>query len=171
MRPKTFVLTALTAIALLAGVAPPAPAQGPPDRRPVQLLVDLGYVDLFSYPKWFAIGPQLEVRLGRLFSLNPGAAFWIGHSPGQKVRVVPELTANVRLGRFTLGGGAVYRISEWPDSGIEGESSHGWLMPKAQIGYALGPTRLAFSLLFPGGRNDVAAGLTLSMGLGRGSRD
>jgi hypothetical protein len=174
MRQRSFAPTVLAAVLLLAAAAPPASAQRGADRRAVQLYVDLGYVNLFSYPKWFAIGPELEIRLGRLFSLNPGATVWIGQSPAQKVRVVPELTANVRLGRIMLGGGAVYRISAWPVSATEefdGTTDRGWLMPKAQASYALGPTRLTFFLVFPGGRSDVAAGLTLGMGLGRRSRN
>jgi hypothetical protein len=171
MRHRPLLPTVLAAIVLLGALPPPASAQRPPDSRPVQIAIDLGYVNLFSYPKWFDIGPRLEIRLGRLLSLDPGATVWIGQSPAQKARIVPELTANVRLGRLRLGGGAVYRISEWPDSGIEGEPSTGWLMPKAQIGYALGPTYVTFAVMFPGGREDVAAGLTLSMGFGRRSRD
>ena len=171
MRQKTFALTALAAIALLAVAAAPASAQQSPGRRPLQFYADLGYVDLFSYPKWFAIGPEVEIRLGRIFSINPDVSLWIGQSLIQKVKVVPGLTANITLGRLTLGGGAVYRISAWPNDPLEAGASPGWLMPKAQIGYALGPTRVTFSLLFPGGANKIAAGLTLGMRLGRPSRD
>jgi len=96
---------------------------------------------------------------------------WIGESFSRKVRVVPGLTANVRLGRFILGGGAVYRVSEWPEDSIEAAVGRGWLMPKAQIGYFMGPARLTLSLLFPGGTNEVAAGLTIAMGFGGPSRD
>jgi len=174
MRLRTSVLTGLTVIALLAIAVPVAPAQEPPDRRPLQLYADLGYVDLFSYPKWIAIGPELEIRLGGLLSIDPDVSLWINQSPRQKVRVVPGVLANVRLGRVTLGGGAVYRVSDWPSSEadqVSGTTDKGWLLPKAQISYALGPTRLAFYLLFPGGRNSVAASLTLSMRIGRPSRD
>ena len=180
MRSKTIVPSGLAALAvlavitLLAAAAPAALAQEPPDQRPLQLYADIGYVNLFSYPKWISIGPELELRLGRLFSIDPGLMLWIGQSPRQKVRVVPALTANVRLGRITLGGGAVYRVSDWPESGtgeITGTGDHGWLMPEAQISYMLGPTRLALSLHFPGGGNSVAVGLTLGMRIGRPSRE
>ncbi len=174
MRARTIIPTVMALVAVLAVAAPAARAQEPPDRRPIQLYADLGYVNLFSYPKWIAIGPELELRLGGLFSINPDVSLWIGQSPRQKVRVVPGLLASIRLGRITLGGGAVYRVSDWPENEageITGTADHGWLLPKAQVSYALGPTRLAFYLLFPGGRNDVAAGLTLSMRIGRPSRD
>ena len=174
MRSKTSALIVLTVTALLTGLARPAAAQEPPDRRPLQLYANIGYVNLFSYPKWINIGPEVDLRLGRWFSISPDVALWIGQTPRQKVRVVPGLLANIRLGRITLGGGAVYRVSDWPASEsdqVSGTTDAGWLVPKAQISYALGPTRLAFYLLFPGGGTDVAAGLTLSMRIGRPSRE
>ncbi len=170
MRRRILGLTLLTLVLLLAVAAPPASAQGRRSRGPVQLYLDLGYVNLFSYPKWFNIGPELELRLGPL-SVNPDVSLWVGQTFNRKVRVVPGLTANLKLRRLVLGGGVVYRVSDWPESGIDGETDHGWLMPKAQIGYALGPVRATFYLLFPGGQDEIAAGLTLGMGLGRPSRD
>ncbi len=174
MRLRKTVLTALIAAVLLAAAAPAARAQRPPDRRPVQLYADISYVNLFSYPKWISIGPQLELRLGSLFSLNPEVSLWIGQSPRQSVRFVPGLTANLRIGRITLGGGAVYRVPEWPSNEtvpIGGTSDNGWLLPKAQISYAMGPARMTVSFLFPGHQNEVALGLTLSMRIGRPSRE
>jgi hypothetical protein len=171
MRKRYAVLSVVAAALLLLSAAGPLAAQGPEDRRPLQLYVDLGYVNLFSYPKWINIGPELEVRLGRFFSLNPDVSLWIGQSFGRKVKVVPGLTANVRLGRFVVGGGAVHRVSDWPESGADVLVDRGWIMPKAQIAYAMGPARLTFSLLFPGGVDKVAAGLTIGMSLGRQSRD
>lgn len=171
MRKRYPVLTVVAAALLLISAARPLSAQGPRDGSPLQLYVDLGYVNLFSYPKWINIGPELELRLGRFISLNPDVSLWVGQSFGRKVKVVPGLTANVRLGRFVLGGGVVHRISDWPESGVDPTVDRGWIMPKAQIAYATGPARLTFSLLFPGGADEVAAGLTIGMSLGRQSRD
>lgn len=167
--PKT--LTVAAVVLLLGTAVLPLSAQRSPDRRPFQVFLNLGYVNLFDYPKWIDVGPELEVRLGRFFSINPDVTLWIGQSFGRKVRIVPGLTANIRIKRFTLGGGAVYRLSEWPENETLVAVDRGWLMPKAQIGYAIGPTRLTFSLLFPGGTNDFAAGLTIGMGFGGPGRD
>jgi hypothetical protein len=171
MKRHPLVLSIAAAGLLLAAGVLPLAAQRGPERRPVQFYADLGYVNLFAYPKWISVGPELELRLGRYFSLNPDVTLWIGQSFARKVKVVPGLTANVRLGRITLGGGAVYRLSEWPEDPLETQVDRGWLMPKAQIGYTMGPARLTLSLLFPGGTNDLAAGLTIAMGFGGPSRD
>lgn len=160
----------IAAVPLLLGAAVlPLSAQRPPELMPLQFYINLGYVNLFAYPKWIDLGPELEVRLG-FFSINPDLALWIGQSFDRKVKVVPGLTANVRLGHYTLGGGFVHRVSDWWASSLL-PAPHGWLMPKVQIGYAAGPARLALALFFPGGDRSIAAGLTISMGLGRPSRD
>ena len=86
---KTPVLMLAAAALFAAGAAGRAAAQGRPDMGPVRLYVNLGYVNLFSYPKWFNLGPELEVRLGRFFSINPEVSIWIGQSFGRKVKVVP----------------------------------------------------------------------------------
>lgn len=159
------------AMILLAASAAPGWAQRGEDTRPVRIYVDLGYVNLFSYPKWFNLGPELEIRLGRLFTLNPDISVWIGQSFARKAKIVPGATLNLRLGRFFVGGGAVRRVSDWPENESDAEIHRGWLLPKAQVGYLAGPTRLTFSILLVQARNDVAFGLTIGMGLGRPARD
>ena len=171
MPKRTIVLMLAAAAALMTVAAIPAAAQYRPDARPVLLYVNVGYVNLFSYPKWFNLGPELEVRLGRFFSINPEVSIWIGQSFGRKVKVVPGATANVRLGRFFVGAGAIHRISDWPENESFAQINRGWLMPKAQVGYFAGPARLTLSILFAGGANDIAAGLTIGMGFGGRSRD
>jgi hypothetical protein len=168
---KTIVVMIAAAAVLMAAAPQPASAQGGPDRRPIQIYADLGYVNLFSYPKWFNLGPEVEFRLGRYFSLNPEVSLWVGQSFSRRVKVVPGATANVRLGRFLVGGGVIYRISDWPENESFAAIDRGWLLPKAQVGYFAGPTRLTFSVLFVGGANDIAAALTIGMGFGRPSRD
>ncbi len=169
---KTIVLMIAAAAAFMAASADPAVAQGRPDTSPVQLYVNLGYVNLFSYPKWISLGPELELRLGRLITVNPDVAIWIGQSFGRKVRVVPGATVNLRLNRFLIGGGAIGRVPEWAGT-VSGSAQRagGWLVPKAQIGYLAGPTRLTVSLYYLSGSKDVVAAATIGMGIGRRSRD
>ncbi len=164
---KTIVLMLAAAAALATAAAGPAAAQERPDQGPVRLYVNLGYVNLFSYPKWIALGPELELRLGRLVTVNPDVSIWIGQSFGRKVRVVPGATVNLRLKRFLIGGGAVGRVPEWAGSETgTGASAAGWLVPKAQIGYMAGPTRLTLSLYYLSGSKDVVAAATIGMGIG-----
>ncbi len=168
---RTTVALLIVAMIAFTASAAPGPAQGGEETKPIQLYVDLGYVNLFSYPKWFNLGPEMELRLGRFFSVNPEVSVWIGQSFGRKVKVVPGATANFRLGRFFIGGGAIHRVSDWPENPMSVGVDRGWLMPKAQVGYFAGPARLTLSILFVGAADDVAAGLTIGMGMGRPSRD
>jgi hypothetical protein len=155
----------IAAMVVLAAAAAPVRAQRLEDTRPIRLYVDLGYVNLFSYPKWLNLGPELEVRLGRRFTFNPDVSLWIRQSGGGNVRVVPGATVNLRLDRLFIGGGAVGRISDWDTL------AGGWLVPKAQIGYLAGPTRLTLYGLYLSTSKDVVMGLTIGMGIGRPSRD
>ncbi len=162
---KTIALMIAAATLFMAVAAGPAAAQPPMDTGSVQLFVDLGYVNLFSYPKWINLGPELELRLGRLLTVNPDVSLWISQSFGRKVKVVPGATVNLRFKRFFVGAGGVRRISDWT------ESAGGWLVPKAQIGYFAGPTRLTLSCFYLNTTKDVVAALTISMGIGRRPRD
>jgi hypothetical protein len=172
MAKKTIVLMIAAGTVFMATAARPASAQRQPDTRPVQLYVDIGYVNLFSYPKWLNLGPELELRLGRFVTFNPDVSLWIGQSFGRKVRIVPGATVNLRFQRVFVGGGAVGRIPEWAGSGTgAGLRAGGWLVPKAQVGYLAGPTRLTISLFYLSGSKDVVAAATIGMGIGRRSRD
>jgi hypothetical protein len=168
---KTIVLTIAAAAVFMAASAVPGAAQDRPEAPPVLLYVNLGYVNLFSYPKWISLGPEFELRLCRLVTVNPDVALWIAQSFGRKVRVVPGATVNLRFRRFFVGAGAVGRIPEWAGAETGAERAGGWLVPKAQVGYLAGPTRLAVSLLYLSGSKDVVAAATIGIGIGRRSRD
>jgi hypothetical protein len=136
-------------------------AQFPRTQNPLGFYVDLGYVNLNDYPKWIALGPELELRLGRRFSINPEVSLWFNQSFRGGVNVVPGATVNLRLGRFFVGGGAVRRVSVWA------EDASGWLLPKVQVGYLTGPSRLTLSLLYLNQTHHVVLGLTIGIGFGR----
>lgn len=159
MKKKIGALIAAAGILFTAGL--PARAQSRPDTRTVALSIDLGYVNLADYPKWILVGPELGLRLGRHFSVNPEASIWIRQSRGGAVQIVPGATANLRFGRFFFGGGAVRRVSDW--SGSAG----GWLVPKFQAGLFTGPTRLTLSAFYLNTSNDVVLSLTVGIGIGR----
>jgi len=133
----------LIAAGMLFGLAAARPAGAQPreNKRPLGVYINLGYVNLNSYPKWIALGPELELRAGRVVSFNPELSVWIRNSFGSSVHIVPGLTVNFRIKRFFLGGGVVRRISDWA------EEAGGTVVPKFQAGYASGPVRLSVILL------------------------
>lgn len=161
---RTVVLVIAAGIVLAAAGAP-GWAQRSMDTRPVQLYVDLGYVNLFSYPKWMNLGPELELRLGSMITVNPDVAVWFSQSFRGNAKFVPGATANLRFRRFFVGAGAVRRVSEWSTS------ASGWLVPKVQAGYFAGPARLTVSALYLNTTKDVILGMTIGFGIGRRSRD
>ena len=163
---KTLIRTAAVAgLLILMGTARPAAAQPGLNTRPIHLYVDFGYVNLFTYPKWISLGPEVEFRLGRLVTFNPEAALWVRQNAGTAVSVIPGATVNLRFRNFSIGGGAVGRVSDWrPMAG-------GWLVPKAQIGYFAGPGRLTLSLYYLSTAKDVVAAMTLGFGIGRRGRE
>lgn len=162
MRRTNPVLIAIAAAGLMAlAAAPPARAQARFDTRPVAFLVDLGYVNLTDYPKWIALGAEVDLRLGRFLSVNPEASIWLRQSRGGTVQFVPGVTANVRLGRFFFGGGAVRRVTDWS------EAAGGGLVPKFQAGLRTGPNRLTLAGYYLNVTNDVVLSLTIGIGVGR----
>jgi hypothetical protein len=146
-----FMIAAGMFIGLAA--ARPAGAQSRKNERPLGVYINLGYVNLNSYPKWIALGPELELRAGRVVSFNPELSVWIRNSFGSSVHIVPGLTVNFRIKRFFLGGGVVRRISDWA------EEAGGTVVPKFQAGYASGPVRLSVILLLLNRTDNFVLGL------------
>jgi len=141
MTRKTMAFMIATGMFIGLAAARPAGAQSRKNERPLGVYINLGYVNLNSYPKWIALGPELELRAGRVVSFNPELSVWIRNSFGSSVHIVPGLTVNFRIKRFFLGGGVVRRISDWA------EEAGGTVVPKFQAGYASGPVRLTVALL------------------------
>jgi hypothetical protein len=161
MRGRAIVLMMAAGALLAAGAALPAQAQYYEETKPLTLFIDLGYVNLSDYPRWIALGPELEVRLGRSITVNPELSAWLRTTLGSTVNIVPGATVNFRLRRFFAGAGAVRRVSDW------NEAAGGWLVPKFQIGFLTGPAKLALSLLYLNRADTVVLGLGLGIGVGR----
>ena len=160
------ILAFIATAGILLAAAAPLRAQYKADTRPIAFSVNLGYINLADYPKWIALGPEVEFRIGRHFSVNPEASIWLRQSRGGTVQIVPGATANLRFGRLFFGGGAVRRVSDWS------ASAEGWLVPKFQVGFITGPTRLTLSGLYLNTSKDVILGMTIGIGIGRsGGRD
>ena len=162
---RTVVLL-ITAGVVLAAAAAPGWAQRRMDTSPVRLYVDLGYVNLFSYPKWMTIGPELELRLGRHVH-DRSRRLGLDPAIGQRQRQArargdsePPLPAFLRR-RGGRSAGSATGANVGP----------GWLVPKVQVGYFAGPTRLTVSALYLNTTKDVILGMTIGFGIGRRSRD
>jgi len=141
MTRKTIAFMIAAGMFIGLAAARPAGAQFRERYRPVGLYIDLGYMNLNSVPKWVTLGPELELRLGRVLSINPEVSFWFRSSFGDTVHIVPGGTVNLRIRSFFVGGGVIKRVSDWA------EEADGSVVPKFQAGYASGPVRLSVILL------------------------
>jgi hypothetical protein len=162
MTRSPIALLVLTGIILTAASTPALAQYRGPDRAPVRFYADLGYINLFDYPKWITIGPEVEFRLGRVVSFNPEVMLWIRQSAGSNVDFVPAATLNFRLNRFVFGLGAALKVDDW------GEAAAGSLVPKLQFGYMAGPTRLGLSIYYLNETQHVVVGMSFAMRLGGG---
>jgi len=141
MTRKTIAFMIAAGMFVGLAAARPAGAQFREGGRPLELYVDIGYMNINSAPKWLTLGPEIELRLGKAISLNPEVSFWFRSFGGSAVQAVPGGTVNLRLRRFFIGGGVIRRISEWA------EEADGSVVPKFQAGYASAPVRLSVVLL------------------------
>jgi len=110
MRKNPFAVV-LAAATIFLAAARPAAAQRRPDTRPIKLAIDISFINLFDQPKWMALGPELEIRLGPRFSLNPEVTVWID----QAFRGTPGSTS-FRERRRTSGS-AVSASAPGPSGG------------------------------------------------------
>lgn len=152
------VLLAAAVVLLLSGAWRPAEAQYRRAERPIGVYLNIGYMNLNSIPKWLTVGPELELRLGRVLSLNPDVSIWFRDSFGGSVHLVPGASANFRLGYFFIGGGAVRRISDWADR------ADGTFVPKLHGGFATGPVRISAAILFLNRTDTFVFGLNIGLG-------
>ena len=153
MTRKTMAFMIATGMFIGLAAARPAEAQFRERYRPIGLYIDLGYMNLNSVPKWITLGPELELRLGKVLSINPEVSFWFRSSFGDTVHIVPGGTINLRLRSFFFGGGVIRRISDWA------EEAGGSIVPKFQAGYASGPVRLTVALLLLNRTDNFVLGL------------
>ncbi len=146
---------------LILAAAAPAGAQTARSVRPLGVYLDIAYVNLSEPPRWMALGPELEWRIGRTVSFNPEVLMWVPDTFRGTIEIVPGLTANLRFNRLFVGGGFVGGVDAWTLDGS------GWLIPKLQMGYLMGPAKLALTVFVPGGPRSVAVGLTIGTRIGR----
>lgn len=112
-------------------------------------------------PYWLTLGPELVLPLGTRWSLNPEVTLWGGNFRFNSFFVVPGVVVNLRIGRFTLGVGAVRRF--WVSRFSNGDSSEK-IAPKIQVGYRSRNSRIALIAIPLSALNYVSVGLALGMG-------
>jgi hypothetical protein len=94
-------------------------------------------------------------------SFNPEVTLWVSSFGFRSYYVVPGAVVNFRIGRFTLGVGAVRRF--WVSRFSNGDSSEN-IAPKLQIGYRSRNSRITLIAIPLSSRNYVSVGLALGMG-------
>jgi len=112
-------------------------------------------------PYWLTLGPELMIPLGTRWSFNPEVTLWGGNFRFNSFFVVPGVVVNLRIGRFTLGVGAVRRF--WVSRFSNGDSSEK-IAPKIQVGYRSRNSRIALIAIPLSALNYVSVGLALGMG-------
>ena len=160
MTRKTIAFMIAAGMFIGLAAARPAEAQFRERDRPVGLYIDLRYMHLNNVTKWWTLGPELELRLGKVISINPEVSFWFRNYFGDAVSIVPGGTVNLRIRSFFIGGGVIRRISDWA------EETDGSGVPKFQAGYASGPVRLSVALLLLNRTDNFVLGLNFGFRLG-----
>ena len=112
-------------------------------------------------PYWLTLGPELMIPLGTRWSLNPEVTLWGGNFRFNSFFVVPGVVVNLRIGRFTLGVGAVRRF--WVSRFSNGDSTEK-IAPKIQVGYRSRNSRITLIVIPLSSRNYVSVGVALGMG-------
>src|SRR4030065_1268284 len=111
-------------------------------------------------PYWLTLGPELVIPLGARWSLNPEVTLWGGNFRFNSFFVVPGALVNLRIGRFTIGVGAVRRI--WGSRFSNGDSSEK-IAPKIQVGYRSRNSRIALIAVPLPARGYVSFGVAVGM--------
>jgi len=130
--------------------------------RKIGFLVNLGFMTKEGLsPNWLTLGPELMIPVGTRLSFNPEVTLWGSSFGFRSYYVVPGAAVNLRIGRFTIGVGAVRRF--WVSRFSNGDSSEK-IAPKIQIGYLSGKSRIALIIIPLSTRDYVSFGVALGMG-------
>jgi len=162
-RPREVPMKRALTLVILAGLlAFWAPLSAQTGNRKIGFLVNLGFMTKEGLsPQWMTLGPELALPVGAVVSINPEVTLWGSGFGFRSYYVVPGALVNLRVGRFTIGAGLVKRF--WISRYMEDDSSEG-IVPKFQVGYLSGKTRIAL-IAVPISRHDyVSFGLAIGMG-------
>ena len=153
---RAFLAAAVVIVALAA--ARPAPAA---DRK-IGFLFNLGFMtrDDLS-PQWITLGPELALPVGTWLTVSPEVTLWGSNLGFRNYYVVPGALINFRVGRFTIGAGAIRRF--WVSRFDDGRPAEKIAL-KIQLGYRSGRSRIALIAVPLPTHDYVSLGLALGMG-------
>lgn len=138
------------------------PQSGRAEGQRIGFLANLGVMTKEgSSPFWLTLGPELVIPLGTRWSLNPEVSVWASDFGFSSFYFVPGVVVNLRIGRITLGAGAVRRF--WHSRFSSGDFSEK-IAPKIQVGYRSRNSRITLIAIPFSSRNYVSIGVALGMG-------
>lgn len=112
-------------------------------------------------PYWLTLGAELLLPLGTRWSINPEVTLWGSNFRFDSYYVVPGVVVNLRIGRFTLGVGAIKRF--WFSRFSNSDSSEK-IAPKIQVGYRSRNSRITLIAIPLSSHNYVSLGVAFGMG-------
>jgi len=154
---RSFSLVLITGILVVC-----FPQSGRAEGQKIGFFANLGFMTKEGLsPNWLTLGAEVGIPLGTRVSFNPEVTLWGSSFGFRSYYVVPGAVVNFRIGRFTLGVGAVRRF--WVSRFSNGDSSEN-IAPKLQIGYRSRNSRITLIAIPFSSRNYVSLGVALSMG-------
>jgi len=150
-------------IVLIAGILVVCiPQPGRAEGQRIGFFANVGFMTKEGLsPNWLTLGPELMIPVGTRLSFNPEVTLWGSSFGFRSYYVVPGAVVNLRIGRFTIGVGAVRRF--WVSRFSNGDSSES-IAPKIQVGYRSRSSRITLIAIPLSSRNYVSVGLALGMG-------
>jgi hypothetical protein len=154
---RAFSLVLITGILFVC-----VPQSGRAESQRIGVFANLGVMTKEGLsPYWLTLGPELMIPLGARWSLNPEVTLWGGNFRFSSYYVVPGAVVNLRIGRFTVGAGAIKRF--W-FSRFSTSDSPEKIAPKIQAGYRSRNSRITLIVIPLSSRNYVSLGVAFSMG-------
>jgi hypothetical protein len=154
---RAFSLVLITGILVVC-----VPQSGRAEGQRIGFFANLGVITKEGLsPYWLTLGPELMIPLGTRWSLNPEVTLWGANFGFKSYYVVPGALVNLRIGRFTLGAGAIKRF--WISRYSSDDSSEK-IAPKIQVGYQSRNSRIALIAIPLRDHDYVSFGLAFGMG-------
>jgi hypothetical protein len=154
---RAFSLVLITGILVVC-----VPQSGRAEGQRIGFFANLGVMTKEgSSPYWVTLGAEVALQLGTRWSLNPEVSVWGSNFRFDSYYIVPGVVVNFRIGRLTLGVGAVRRF--WVSRFSNGDSSEK-IAPKIQVGYRSRNSRITLIVIPLSSRNYVSVGVALGMG-------
>ena len=154
---RAFSLVLITGILVVC-----VPQSGRAEGQRIGAFFNMGFMTKERIsPNWLTLGAEIVLPLGTRWSFNPEVTIWGSNFGFRSYYVVPGALVNFRIGRFTIGAGAVRRF--WVSRYSNGGSPETVAL-KLQVGYRSRSSRIAFIAVPLPARDYVSVGLALGLG-------